>query len=213
MENFKKTEDLNKVKAYYDAQKAWMHQNLNPEPVKADQDAAMAPLTASKKVAEDALPKGADVKIIDTVVADEANFKKFKISKIDSKTQLNKDCVAAGECSEQTIADITKAYLIADGVYTATKATEDQFANVVKAAEDKIDNHTFAIITTCDATAGIHVRAYDGEKCEGKPEHEFKAKWGACVQSPDGESFVKITGAAALQAAAVAVVAFAGSQF
>ena len=126
---------------------------------------------------------------------------------------MNKDCVAASECSVQNIADITKAYLIADGVYTNTKATEDEFANVVKAAEDKIDNHTFAIITTCDATAGIHVRAYDGEKCDGKPEHEFKAKWGACVQSPDGESFVKITGAAALQAAAVAVIAFAGSQF
>ena len=43
LENFKKTEDLNKVTAYYDAQKAWMHQSLNPEPVKADQDAAMVP--------------------------------------------------------------------------------------------------------------------------------------------------------------------------
>lgn len=190
-----------------------MHQNLNPEPVKADQDAAMAPLTATKKTAEEALPKGADIKIIDEAVATEANFKKFKKSKIDTKVELNKKCVDAGECSQQNIEAITKAYLIADGEYTNVKATEDEFANVVKAAEDKIDNHTFAIITTCDATAGIHVRTFDGEKCEGKPEHEFKAKWGACVQSPDGESFVKITGAAALQAAAVAVIAFAGSQF
>lgn len=92
----------------------------------------------------------------------------------------------------------------------AATAVKDQ-ADVLKSAKDLVDANTYASLVTCDAKAGISVKTWDGEKCEGTPEHEFKAKWGECTQW--GSEYYKITGAATLQAAAIAVAAFAGSQF
>ena len=64
---------------------------------------------------------------------------------------------------------------------------------------------------TCDATGGVVFKQWDEAKCEGDAEFEVKAKWGECTKA--GDSYIKVTGAAALKAAAVALVAFAGSQF
>jgi len=84
--------------------------------------------------------------------------------------------------------------------------------NVVKQAAGKVDAHTFATFTTCDAKAGVVIKTYDDADCTAKePESEFVSKWNGCVKW--GDEYVKVTGAAALKAAAVAVVAFAGSQF
>lgn len=97
------------------------------------------------------------------------------------------------------------------------KANDDALAalaaqkNVVASADSKVDAHTFSIKTTCDAKAGVHIQIWDGIVCEGDVQEEYKAKWGACTQF--GDDYYKITGASALQAAAVAVIAFAGSQF
>lgn len=217
MKIFKKSDDLTKVNEYYDAYYAWFKQTLHPDPDADTQTSTLATLKGTLDTAEDALPEAADKKILNAAATTELNFKKFKETKIDPEIKLNEKCQAepAGDthCDEQDIPQITKDYLIAEGAYDKKKATEDSFANVVKSATDKIDKHTFATMTTCDATAGIVHKEYDTEKCEGTPEVEFKAQWGACVQAPDGENFIKVTGAAALQAAAIAVVAFAGSQF
>lgn len=91
------------------------------------------------------------------------------------------------------------------------KASVKDQENVLRTADQKVDDHTMAVLTTCDAKAGIHIKVWDGEKCEGDVEQEYTAKWGKCTKFDD--EYYKITGAAALQAAAVAVVAFAGSQF
>jgi len=149
-------------------------------------------------------------------VKDREDFQKYKETKIDKK-DLTKVCSAdTNPCtpnSEQEIADRTKNYLNAEEVYDEVKAKEDGFANVVKSAEGKIDAHNFSTKATCDASAGITWTVFDEPDCKGDKAVDFKAAWGACTPSPDGKTFVKITGAAALQAAAVALVAFAGSQF
>lgn len=64
---------------------------------------------------------------------------------------------------------------------------------------------------TCDAKAGVNIQIWDGDKCEGDVQDKYAAKWGKCTKF--GDDYYKITGASALQAAAVAVIAFAGSQF
>lgn len=84
--------------------------------------------------------------------------------------------------------------------------------NSVDEQNKRIDRLTFAALMTCDAKAGVVVKTWTDAKCEGKPEWEMTAKWGECTKVKDGK-YVKITGAAALKAAAVALVAFAGSQF
>merc|ERR1719453_1496594 len=120
---FKKPADLTAVEAYHTAQKAWMKKSMNPETDETAQKNAMDALAATKKTAEEALPTDpkADVKIIDADVSTELNYKKFKETKIDTKTDLNKDCVTATKCSQQNIEKLTKNYIIADGAYTLAK--------------------------------------------------------------------------------------------
>jgi len=94
-----------------------------------------------------------------------------------------------------------------DEAAAAVKAQQ----NVVKSAEGKVDAHTYAYKMTCDAKAGVNIQIWDGDKCEGDVQDKYEAKWGVCTKF--GDDYYKITGASALQAAAVAVIAFAGSQF
>lgn len=63
---------------------------------------------------------------------------------------------------------------------------------------------------TCDAD-GVTMKSWAAECDKGDVESEFTAKWDKC--SKVGDAWVKVTGAAALKAAAIAMVAFAGSQF
>merc|ERR1712196_120709 len=98
------------------------------------------------------------------------------------------------------------------GEHDEAKTEEARIQRVATAAEKNVDDHTFATLTVCDATKGIIHKEYDGQTCESEPEYTFEATWGACVKAPDG-SYVKITGASDLKAAAIALVAFAGSQF
>lgn len=122
---FKKPTDLTAVEAYHAAQRAWMHKSMYPDPDTNTQKNAMETLAATKKTAEEALPTDpkADVKIIDADVSTELNFKNFKKTKVDTETELNKDCVTATKCTVQDIEDITKKYLNADGDYTLAKGS------------------------------------------------------------------------------------------
>lgn len=90
---------------------------------------------------------------------------------------------------------------------TAVKDQENVLATVTK----RVDLHTYSKIITCDVKDGVKIKYYDGVDCKDKAEHEYTAKWGKCTKM--GDNYFKITGAATLQAAAVAIVAFAGSQF
>jgi len=137
----------------------------------------------------------------------------LKKDKFDTATDLNQQCVADSKCSVQDPVEITRDYVEADYAYQVKKTAQEAGAVVVKEATATIDDHTFATITTCDAKEGIIHKEFDEDNCDGTPLTTFKAQWGACVQAPDAKNFIKVTGAAALQAAAVAVVAFAGSQF
>jgi hypothetical protein len=98
---------------------------MYPDTDETAQKNAMDALAATKKTAEKALLKDpkADVKIIDADVSTELNYKKFKRTKIDNKTDLNKDCVTATKCTQQNIEELTMNYLIADGQYTLAKAS------------------------------------------------------------------------------------------
>jgi hypothetical protein len=155
-------------------------------------------------------------------VKDKEDFQKFKMTKVDGKNLTPKCSQDANPkfevCTPTDKTDVearTKEYLNKEEIYDLVKAKEDGFANVVKSAEGKIDAHTFSTLATCDATAGFTWTTFDDVDCkeDGKKDEEFSAKWGICTKAPDGKSWVIVTGAAALQAAAVALVAFAGSQF
>lgn len=177
----------------------------------------MTRLATIKTEKKEALPDDpkADVKIIDSAVSARCNYEDLKKKKFDSQAALNSDCngVDSTECPDQDYATLSKQYVEADYHYQVAKADEGDRANTVKELEESIDAKTFATITTCDAKDGIVHKEYDEANCDGTPVTTFKAQWGACVQAPDAKNFIKVTGAAALQAAAVAVVAFAGSQF
>lgn len=156
-----------------------------PTDISAQKD-VVAPL-------EEKLPKNADVKAIQQAVKDVKAFNDL-MEKVDPADQDNFNKYLALDMAKDD----------ADAAVTAQK-------NVVKSADGKVDAHTYAIKMTCDATAGVHIQIWDGEKCEGDVQDEYKAKWGKCTKF--GDDYYKITGASALQAAAVAVIAFAGSQF
>ena len=93
------------------------------------------------------------------------------------------------------------------------EATEAQASaqSVVDQFTKLVDDTTFATLTTCDAKTGVTVKVWDDASCEGKAEVTYTAPWKKCTQF--GDKYYLITGAAALKAAAIAVVAFAGSQF
>lgn len=88
------------------------------------------------------------------------------------------------------------------------KATVEEYKNVVTQAEEKIDAATYAGIMTCDAK-GVTMKAWKEECNKGEVEDELTAEWDKCTKA--GKVWIKVTGAAALKAAAVALVAFAGS--
>lgn len=170
--------------------KLWKLEDIPEDEQKAtdisNQKAVVAPL-------EEKLPKNADVKAIQQAVKDLKAFNDL-MKKVDPNDQNN-----------------FKAYLALDSAKDDAKAAVTAQQNVVTSAEGKVDAHTYAIKMTCDAKAGVHVQIWDGDKCDGDVQDEYKAQWGKCTKF--GDDYYKITGAAALQAAAVAVIAFAGSQF
>ena len=109
---------------------------------------------------------------------------------------------------------LVENYVTADAKYDKLHK-DDQDLNIVRgAAADKIDKHTFSTFTTCDAKTGVIHKTFDGEDCKGT-EIKFEAACDTCTAVGKGyeNTWVKVTGAATLQAAAVAIVAFAGSQF
>ena len=64
---------------------------------------------------------------------------------------------------------------------------------------------------TCD-DKGVTFKAYTDINCAAeKPDIDVNAPWEKCTKV--GEDYMMITGASALKAAAIALVAFAGSQF
>ena len=144
--------------------------------------------------AEKTLAKNCDPKIIQTEVADEAAFAKLVAEHIPKEQRAN------------YLLFLERDY----NNVVAAKAVKDQ-ENVLETVSKRADQHTYSKIITCDAKAGVHIKYYDGVGCKDKPDQEYTAKWGKCTKM--GDNYFKITGAATLQAAAVAIVAFAGSQF
>ena len=73
--------------------------------------------------------------------------------------------------------------------------------------------------TSCQAGQGIVFRHYDNANCAPLREKKTVVAWDSCsklpsVVSPPGKTtYVKVTGAMALKSAALALAAFAGSQF
>ena len=68
--------------------------------------------------------------------------------------------------------------------------------------------------THCDPVKGVISKVYlQADGCDETPSHEKETKWGDCFKDESTGYFVKITGASALKAASVAMVAFIGSQF
>lgn len=152
----------------------------------SDQKKVVAPLEVK-------LPKNLDVKLVQQGVKDTKAFNDL-MKKVDTGDQ-NK----------------FKAYLALDMAKDVAAAAVVAQQNVVKSAEGKVDAHTYAYKMTCDAKDGVDIQIWDGDKCEGDVQDKYGAKWGTCTKF--GDDYYKITGASALQAAAVAVIAFAGSQF
>lgn len=111
------------------------------------------------------------------------------------------------------MADLTKEYIIKDVIYDDAVHEQEGLQKLADASKKEVDDSTYATMTTCDAKAGVKHEEWDDASCEGTSAKKFEYEWGSCVKAPDGENYIKITGAAALQAAAVALVAFAGSQF
>ena len=141
-----------------------------------------------------ALPKNCDPKMIETIVQDEKAYSKLLKKHVPTAQQANYEAFLKRD---------HKAELTAQAV----KDQENVLATVTK----RVDNHTYSKIITCDIKDGVKIKYYDGVDCKDKPEQEYTAQWGKCTKM--GENYFKITGAATLQAAAVAIVAFAGSQF
>lgn len=221
MKTIKKSGDVTKIETYETKYKEWYKQKTRPDPNAGTQATELAAKKTALDSAEAALPAKTNKEVLIKNIEKREDFQYFKVQNFDEQ-DLNKDgcdaaksVVPASECKSSQKSQtetISKNYLIADAKYDEIKAHEDEVANLVKKAEDVVDAKTFASITTCDQSAGLVHKTYDGAKCEGTPEKTFTASWGACTKAPDG-TYVKITGAAALQAAAVALVAFAGSQF
>jgi hypothetical protein len=170
--------------------KLWKLQDVPKDEQKATdistQDEVVAPL-------EKKLPKNLEVKNVQQAVKDQKAFEDV-MSKVDPDDQDN-------------LGEYLKLNLAKDEADVAVTAQK----NVVKSAEEKVDAHTFSYEMTCDATTGVKVQVWDGVECKDDVQQKFEAKWDKCTKF--GDEYYKITGASALQAAAVAFIAFAGSQF
>jgi len=103
------------------------------------------------------------------------------------------------------------AYGKADTEHEAALAAEAKEQKVYDSAAHTVDASTYSSIMTCD-DKGVMFKAYTDIGCKAdKPDIDVKAPWGTCTKV--GEDYMMITGASALKAAAIALVAFAGSQF
>lgn len=103
------------------------------------------------------------------------------------------------------------AYGKADTEHEAALAAEAKEQKVYDSAAHTVDASTYSSIMTCD-DKGVMFKAYTDIGCKAdKPDIDVKAPWGTCTKV--GDDYMMITGASALKAAAIALVAFAGSQF
>jgi hypothetical protein len=105
---------------------------------------------------------------------------------------------------------IVDNYVSKDYAYDLVQAKADTEKEIYDKAKKDLDTATFSIKLVCDKKKWTFTE-YDELECKGEAK-EFSAEWGQCVKGPDG-SYIKVTGAIALKAAAAALVAFAGSQF
>jgi hypothetical protein len=159
--------------------------------------------------------------IIEGTANAEAKYEKVLVEKF-VKERPNKNCVSGDStkvkvCNaydDASMKTMVTDYVTADAKYDKLHKQDLDFKIVKDAAADKIDKHTFSTFTTCDAKTGVIHKTYDGEDCKGEGT-KFEAAWDTCTPAGEGneKTWVKVTGAATLQAAAVAIVAFAGSQF
>lgn len=165
-----------------------------------DESKATAPNDLEgKKTAMDAAEKelatNVDVKQLQASVTDQKDYEKLVAEKIDS-TEIGQ----------------VEAYIVLDVANDQAIQRTKDLQNAIDTQKKRIDRLTYATLMTCDAKAGVVIKAWTDAKCEGKAGFEVHAEWGKCTKTKEGE-YVKFTGAAALKAAAVALVAFAGSQF
>ena len=67
--------------------------------------------------------------------------------------------------------------------------------------------------TSCQAGQGVVFRSYDNDDCKPLREKKTVVPWDSCHKFPHANFYVKVTGAMAIKSAALALAAFAGSQF
>lgn len=191
IENYKKEandEEDGDVDAYITAFDA-----LAAEKAKENADAAkVKELTTALDAAAKKLDKAADVTKIQKSTAHQAAYDK-EMEAVDTTHVAN-----------------VESYLKKDVAVDNANAAVEEYKNVVTQAEEKIDAATYAGKMTCDAK-GVKMQAWKEECGKGDVEDEVTAEWGKCTQA--GKVWIKVTGAAALKAAAIALVALAGSQF
>ena len=170
--------------------------------LKSTENPDKAELAKLKKAYDDAkLPEDVDAKVIEECVKADKTFSKL----FDAVPDLNDD----GSNSDEQAA--LMAYDKADTEHEKALAAEAKEQKIFDAAAAKVDASTYSSIMTCD-DKGVEFKAYTDIDCKAKkPDFDVKAPWGTCTKV--GEDYMKITGASALKAAAIALVAFAGSQF
>merc|ERR1719240_1615030 len=132
-----------KVNQFHAAYKAlWILEDVK------EGDREETDITAQKAVVkplEEALPENADKALLKQAVKDEKAFDD-QMKVVDGDDVVN-----------------FKKYLKLDKARDDAKVAVTDQKNVLATAEKKVDDHTFAILTTCDAKAGVHIKVWDGE--------------------------------------------------
>jgi len=198
---YKKTDEKNAITAYAQTTYLYLLDKNGPAPTN---DASLKTNMDDAKTAVSAIKPKPDLKVIETAAGSKANLEVFMIK------NFKKDLTSAGNDGQAEL-DVCKVTVDLDYNVQQAEAVDAGNQKQVDAANDRIDIHTYASLMTCDAKAGVVFKTWGEAKCEGETDFSLTAKWGECTKA--GDVYIKVTGAAALKAAAVALVAFAGSQF
>ena len=83
-----------------------------------------------------------------------------------------------------------------------------------KAYDQKAEIKSTYTKTVCDPVSGIITMVYEqADDCKGEEAKKVITGWGSCIKDPESGNYFKFTGANALKAASIAIVAFVGFQF
>lgn len=114
--------------------------------------------------AEKALAENVDVKQLQASVTDKQDYDKLVADKLES-----------------TEVDEVEGYIVLDVANDEAIQRTKDLQNAIDTQKKRIDRLTYATLMTCDAKAGVVLKAWTDAKCEGKAGWEVKAKWGECT--------------------------------